>query len=186
MMIQSKRLFLYLLPLALFVGLTLLLYSGLGKDPTELDSQLIGQKIPVFSKSLLFKPDAIITDKDIKGPALINIWGSWCPACYHEHPYFMELAKQKVVAIYGLNYKDGRAEALKFIQKLGNPYDQIIVDKNGRLGIDLGVYGAPETFVINHENRIVYRHVGVVNAQVWETLLKPRLTQQTKQLSDRE
>ncbi|PIP80398.1 MAG: DsbE family thiol:disulfide interchange protein [Gammaproteobacteria bacterium CG22_combo_CG10-13_8_21_14_all_40_8] len=174
-MVQSKRLVLYLLPLTLFVGLTLLLYSELGQDPTLLESQLIGQKIPEFSKPLLMKPDVIITDKDIHGPALLNVWASWCPSCYHEHPFLMKLSAIQGVQIYGINYKDQRADALKYIQDQGNPYQGIIVDENGRLGIDLGVYGAPETFVIDKDNKIVYRHVGVVTEGVWESILKPKL-----------
>ncbi len=172
---QTKRVLLYLLPLTLFFGLTILLYSGLGQDPTLLESQLVGQKIPEFSKKLLMNPEQTITDKDIKGPALLNVWASWCPSCYHEHPFFMKLSKDKSIRIYGVNYKDKTEDALKYIRDQGNPYKKIIVDDNGRLGIDLGVYGAPETFVIDKNNQIIYRHVGVLNQQIWDQVIKPKL-----------
>ena len=172
---MKKRTFLFLMPLILFIAVTALLYSGLGKDPTKLDSQLVGRKIPSFSKSLLLEPQKTVTQEDISGPALINVFASWCPSCYHEHPHLMELAKAKEVTIYGLNYKDKQAAGLKFINDLGNPYQLILFDDNGRLGIDLGVYGAPETFLINHNNEIIYRHVGIVTEEVWHNLLKPML-----------
>ena len=139
---MSNRKFLFLLPLILFIAMVILLFSGLGKDPTKLESQLIGQLVPRFNKSLLLSPETIITEQDIKGPALINVFASWCPSCYHEHPYLMKLAQSKSAKIYGLNYKDKHIAARKFIEDLGNPYDLIIFDDNGRLGIDMGVYGA--------------------------------------------
>lgn len=173
---MTKKQLIFLSPLILFLGMAILLYTGLGKDPTELDSQLIGKPIPAFKKSLLLDASAQITDKDLKGPALVNVFASWCPACYHEHPYLMKLAESGEAKIYGLNYKDKRDKGLKFVNDLGNPYYQIIFDDNGRLGIDMGVYGAPETFVINADNQIVYRHVGIVNEQVWNTILKPKMS----------
>ncbi len=174
-MAQARRLFLYLLPLALFVGLTVLLYSGIGKDPTLLNSTMIGKALPEFSKPRLMQIKTLITEKDLQGPALINVFGSWCPACYHEHPYLMNLAATNEITIYGLNYKDQIEPALEFVEEQGNPYDLIIFDENGRLGIDLGVYGAPETFVINKDNRIVYRHVGVLSPQILKDKIMPAL-----------
>jgi len=171
---NNKKL-IYLLPLILFFAMVALLFSGLGKDPTVLESELIGKMVPKFEKSLLLDATAVITDKDIKGPALINVFASWCPSCYHEHPYLMTLSKNKTAKVYGLNYKDKRQAGLKFINDLGNPYDLIIFDDNGRLGIDMGVYGAPETFVVNAHSEIVYRHVGVVNQEVWLNILKPKM-----------
>jgi len=173
---MNNKKFVALVPLLFFIAMALLLYSGLGKDPTKLDSQLVGKPIPEFSKPDLLQPERILTQNDIKGPALINVFGSWCPSCYQEHPYLMQMAAQKLIRLYGLNYKDTRQAGLKYIQDQGNPYDAIIHDENGRLGIEFGVYGAPETFVINAENRVVYRHVGVVTPSVWEQILKPKLS----------
>ena len=169
---MNKKL-IFLLPLVLFLIMTALLFSGLGKDPTKLDSQLIGKSVPKFQKSTLLNANKLVTENDIKGPALINVFASWCPSCYHEHPYLMQLAERNEAIIIGLNYKDKRGAGLKFIQDLGNPYDLILFDDNGRLGIDMGVYGAPETFVVNSDNMIVYRHVGIVDENVWAKLLKP-------------
>jgi len=177
---KSNSKILYLLPLFLFIVMVAVLASGLGKDPTKLDSQMIGKSLPIFQKTLLFDKTKLISEKDIKGPALINVFASWCPSCYHEHPHLMKLAESKSVKIYGLNYKDKRDKGLKFIRDLGNPYDKIVFDDNGRLGIDLGVYGAPETFVVNTANQVVYRHVGIVTQQVWLELLKPKMFAEQK------
>ena len=162
-----------LLPLLFFISLVILLATGLNKDPTILESQLIGRSIPTFSVPLLLSPKTLITNNDIQGPALINVFASWCPSCYHEHPYLMKLADKKVIKIFGLNYNDERNAGLKFIKDLGNPYDAILFDGSGRLGIEFGVYGAPETFVINSDNLIVYRHVGIVDDKVWLNKIKP-------------
>ncbi|WP_196137649.1 DsbE family thiol:disulfide interchange protein [Aliikangiella sp. G2MR2-5] len=172
---MNNKTFVFLIPFLFFVAMAILLWTGLGKDPTKLDSQLIGKAIPVFSRSTLQDESVTITNDDIKGPALINVFASWCPSCYNEHPYLMTLSKSKEIKIYGLNYKDERSKGLKFINDLGNPYYQIIFDNSGRLGIDMGVYGAPETFLINDKNEIIYRHVGIVNQQVWEEILKPKI-----------
>ncbi len=174
---KKRKLTIFFIPLMLFLGMTLLLFSGLGKDPTLLESTLVGKPLPKFEKSLLFEPTKIVTDKDISGPALLNVFGSWCPQCYQEHPYLMKLAKANEVKIYGLNYKDSRQGGLKFINDLGNPYNLIIFDQDGHLGIDLGVYGAPETFVLDADNKIVYRHVGVVDKQIWTDVLSPKILQ---------
>lgn len=172
---DSKRKLVYLLPLVFFAAMVILLFTGLGKDPTELDSQLIGKAIPEFEKTVLFNEEKRISNADIQGPALLNVFGSWCPSCYQEHEQLMKLAAAKAVKIYGLNYKDSRRDGIKFINDLGNPYEVIIFDNNGRLGIELGVYGAPETFVISGDNRIIYRHVGVVSDAVWMKKIKPML-----------
>ena len=174
-MSSKRRKLVFLLPLIFFAAMVFLLFSGLGKDPTKLDSQFIGKAIPQFKKTLLFKPEKTLTNNDIKGPALINVFGSWCPSCYQEHPHLMKLAETNAIKIYGLNYKDRRQDGLKFINDLGNPYTAILFDENGRLGIELGVYGAPETFVINANNKIIYRHVGVVSEDVWLNKIKPML-----------
>jgi len=175
-----KKKLLFISPLAVFSVMVILLFTGLGKDPTQLESQLIGKPIPEFERVTLMDTNQRVTDKDIKGPALLNVFASWCPSCYTEHPYLMQLQSQKAVTIYGLNYKDTVPKGLKFINDLGDPYDTIIFDENGRLGIELGVYGAPETFVINAENKIIYRHVGVVTDRVWQELIKPMLVDDLK------
>lgn len=171
---MNQKTLLFLVPLFIFIIMAIILGSGLGKDPTELESQLIGKPLPKFSKQTLFD-QRTISEADITGPALINVFASWCPSCYHEHPYLMQLSEANEIKIYGLNYKDKREKGLAFVNDLGNPYETIIFDKNGRLGIDLGVYGAPETFLLDSNNEIIYRHVGIVTIEVWETILKPKL-----------
>jgi cytochrome c biogenesis protein CcmG/thiol:disulfide interchange protein DsbE len=171
----KKHLPVLLLPLIFFIAMVILLFAGLSGDPSKLDSLLVGKKLPEFEKSVLLDVEKIVTSKDIQGPAIINVFASWCSPCYQEHPNLMKLAAAKEVTIYGVNYKDLRPDALTFINNLGNPYEFIIFDDNGRLGIDLGVYGAPETFLINSDNEIIYRHVGIINDDVWKLKLKPKL-----------
>jgi cytochrome c biogenesis protein CcmG/thiol:disulfide interchange protein DsbE len=108
---------------------------------------------------------------------LLNVWATWCPACSVEHPYLVKLAKEKDVAIVGLNYKDDRNKALEWLSKLGDPYSINISDPEGRLGLDLGVYGAPETYVIDQQGIIRYRHVGIVDEKVWSQVLEPLMRQ---------
>jgi len=169
---MNKKL-IFIAPLILFILMVGMLFTGLGKDPTMLESQMIGKAIPEFNLPTLYEPNKIITHDDIKGPALINVFASWCPSCYTEHPYLMQLQQSGEVPIYGLNYKDTRPKGLKFVNDLGDPYTTIIFDERGRLGIEFGVYGAPETYVIDANNRIVYRHVGVVSDIVWQETIKP-------------
>ena len=180
---KMNRKLLFLLPLLLFMAMVILLYTGLGKDPTHLDSQLIGKVIPDFEKTLLLSPEKILTNNDLQGPALINVFASWCPPCYQEHPHLMKLTAEKGVKIYGVNYKDKRADGLKFINELGNPYEFILFDDNGRLGIDLGVYGAPESFLINSDEKIIYRHVGIVTEAIWLNKIKPMLSTTDEKVS---
>jgi len=183
-MAQSRRLLLYTLPLALFILMAALLFSGIGKDPTLLKSQLVGKIVPEFQKKTLLNPNEMITNKDIHGPALINVFGTWCPACYHEHPLLIDIAQKEKVTIYGLNYNDKREDTIAYLNKLGNPYSKVIFDENGRLRIDLGVYGAPETFVIDKDNNILYRHVGVITKSSWESKIKPFLFSKNTSKSD--
>lgn len=171
---QRKQL-IFLSPLILFLAMVVILSSGLGKDPTELDSKMIGKPVPEFALESLQDASLKLTEADIQGPAMLNVFASWCPSCYVEHPYFMDFQSRDIIPIYGLNYRDERDDGLKFVNKLGNPYQAIIFDYNGRLGIELGVYGAPETFLIDENNRIIYRHVGVVNEKVWTEIFQPLL-----------
>lgn len=137
-------------------------------DPSNIPSALIGKPIPAFSLSSLDDAQSNLTAADIKGPALVNVWATWCIACRVEHAYLNELAKRGV-AIYGLNYKDERDEANLWLSRLGNPYRFNLFDSEGKLGLNMGVYGAPETYVIDAEGIIRYRHVGVLDEKVWQT-----------------
>ena len=160
------------LPLAAFLLLVVLLVRGLSLDPTELPSARLDDSLPDFNLPVLGE-SVSRQGEDWRGePALINVWATWCFSCRVEHPYRLELA-QNGVTIYGLNYKDDPEKALVWLDDLGNPYTETVVDKDGSLGLDLGVYGAPETYVIDASGVVQHRHVGVVNEQVWNEQLSP-------------
>ena len=159
-------------PLILFTVLAIFLFRGLGLDPREMPSALIDRPLPDFSLPRLGEA-SMLSAADVKGRAgLLNVWATWCPSCRVEHPYLRQLAEGGV-PIYGLNYKDDDSAALGWLEKLGNPYRFNIADREGTLGLDLGVYGAPETYLLDASGIIRYRHVGVVDATVWQTILQP-------------
>lgn len=160
------------IPLILFVVLALFLFRGLELDPRELPSALIDRPLPEFSLPEL-GAERMLTRGDIVGKvALLNVWATWCPSCRVEHPYLQQLA-ERGVTIYSLNYKDEDAAALRWLQDLGDPYLLNIADRQGSLGLDLGVYGAPETYLLDAQGVIRYRHVGVVDERVWQDILQP-------------
>ncbi|MGV6393927.1 DsbE family thiol:disulfide interchange protein [Pseudomonas caspiana] len=159
-----------LLPLVIFLGVAVFLYRGLYLDPAELPSALIDKPFPEFSLRDV-QSDRLITRADLLGkPALVNVWGTWCVACRVEHPVLNKLARQGVV-IYGINYKDVNADALKWLKDFHNPYQLNIRDDEGSLGLNLGVYGAPETFLIDSKGIIRHKFVGVVDETVWREQL---------------
>ncbi|KAA1174816.1 DsbE family thiol:disulfide interchange protein [Marinobacter salinexigens] len=168
-----KRVLLFL-PLVVALVLGVVLFAGIGKDTTTLESALIGKPVPAFTLADLHDAGLERSNDVLKGKVqLLNVWGTWCPACRDEHPDLLRLAKEKGVSIVGLNYKDNREDALVWLNRLGDPYSTSLYDPKGTLGFDLGVYGAPETFVIDAGGVVRYRHVGVVNQQVWEETLLP-------------
>lgn len=167
------------LPLILFLGLIIafmiqLQRNAQGDDPKALESALIGKPVPDFTLPALFDEQKTLDNAVVKtgSPRLVNVWATWCPTCLVEHQYLTELAKQGI-EIVGIDYKDKRDKALRFLENNGNPYKAVIFDPNGSLGLDLGVYGAPETFIIDGQGKIHYRHAGDVNANVWNNVLKP-------------
>ena len=158
-------------PLAVFVVLSLFLLKGLDRDPTELPSALIGETFPVFTLPALNK-DRMITEQDLKSQVtLVNVWATWCFACRIEHPMLNQLADLGV-AIVGLNYKDQNDKAQTWLEQRGNPYLFNIVDADGSLGFDLGVTGAPETYLVDAQGVIRHRRVGVVDQRVWDNEFK--------------
>ncbi|MFO7787052.1 MAG: DsbE family thiol:disulfide interchange protein [Halospina sp.] len=167
-----NRIWLFL-PLVLAVTLGVVLYWGLGEDPSELDSALVGREVPSFELSMLHDSEASADQEIFKGKVqLLNVWGTWCAACRVEHPHLNRLSEQGV-PIVGLNYKDERGAALDWLEERGDPYSRVIYDPEGSLGFDLGVYGAPETYLIDAEGIVRHRHVGVVDQDVWESDFEP-------------
>ncbi|MDP5055105.1 MAG: DsbE family thiol:disulfide interchange protein [Congregibacter sp.] len=167
---MSSRLKLFV-PLGLFVLLAVLLFRGLSLDPQALPSALIDKALPAFSLPALGK-EQVLTQADLIGePALLNVWATWCISCRVEHPYLQRLAGEGVL-IYGLNYKDDSPAALSWLNSLGDPYRASVVDAQGTLGLDLGVYGAPETYFLDAAGVIRYRHVGVIDERIWIGRLK--------------
>ncbi|GLS27478.1 DsbE family thiol:disulfide interchange protein [Marinibactrum halimedae] len=167
-----KRLKLFI-PFAIFAVLAILFYRGLSLDPTHMPSALLDKPVPAFSLPKLKAPSSLVTEKELLGePYLLNVWGSWCVTCRVEHPYLLELANNGV-NIYGVNYKDDTTEAVNWLAQLGDPYKFSIVDEEGRLGIDLGVFGAPETYIVDRKGVVRYKHVGMVSDQVWQETLAP-------------
>ncbi len=160
------------LPLLAFAVLSIFLFRGLWLDPREMPSALLGRPVPAFSLPQLGEPGQL-SEADLAGQAgLLNVWATWCPSCRVEHPYLVQLA-ERGIPVYGLNYKDEDGAALKWLEDLGDPYRFNIADREGTLGLDLGVYGAPETYLIDAAGVVQYRHVGVVDERVWQTVLEP-------------
>lgn len=162
------------IPLGIFIIIGAFLYHGLSLEPSKLPSTLISQLIPEFKLSRVTKPNEWVTQEDMKGEvALINVWATWCPPCRIEHPQLVRIANQKIVPIYGVNYKDRRENALQFLDEGQDPYKFSAFDNRGTLGIDLGVYGAPETFVVDKTGTIRCKHVGIISEKIWLEKIKP-------------
>jgi cytochrome c biogenesis protein CcmG/thiol:disulfide interchange protein DsbE len=163
-----------LIPLALFVILVIFLAVGLTRDPREIPSPLIGKPAPLFTAPVLQTPGQQFVAKDMLGKVwLLNTWASWCVACRQEHPILMEFAKTKMLPIIGLDYKDSNAEGLKWLARFGNPYDLSITDQDGRIGIDFGVYGVPESFLIDKAGVIRYKQIGPVTEEALKDKIIP-------------
>jgi cytochrome c biogenesis protein CcmG/thiol:disulfide interchange protein DsbE len=160
------------LPLFAFAVLAIFLFRGLWLDPAALPSALVGRALPEFSLPGLGESGRRSPADLIGRAGLLNVWATWCPTCQAEHPYLLQLAKQGI-PIYGVSYKDDDQAALRWLEELGNPYRFNIADHEGTLGLDLGVYGAPETFLVDAAGIIRYRHVGMVDDKVWRSVLEP-------------
>lgn len=169
---------LLLLPLVLFIGLVIFLAVGLRRDPHEIPSPLINKPAPAFSLKQLQDPNQTFTAAEMRGKVwLLNFWGTWCVACRDEHPLLLQYAKTGAVPIYGVDYKDERAAALKMLAEEGNPYTITASDPEGRLSIDYGVYGAPETFLIDKNGVIAFKQIGPITEEVWQKEILPRVKQ---------
>ena len=168
----------FIIPLALFAVLVGFLMAGLGLNPREVPSPLINKPAPAFSLPRLDDPAKQLGRQDLLGQVwILNVWASWCVACREEHPLLVDFARRKVAPIYGLNYKDGRPEAMRWLANFGNPYTASVSDAQGKVGIDFGVYGVPETFVIDKRGTIRFKQIGPVTPDVLKNKIEPLLKQ---------
>ena len=166
----------YLIPLGIFAILIGFLAMGLGLKPHEIPSPLINQPAPAFSLPLLDDPQQKLAAQDLRGKVwILNVWASWCVACRIEHPLLVEFSKTATVPVYGLNYKDKRDDAMRWLANFGNPYTRSLSDTEGLVGIDFGVYGVPETFIIDKEGVIRMKQIGPVTPEVLRDDILPLL-----------
>jgi len=160
--------------LGAFIALVAVLAVGLRLNPREVPSPLIGKPAPPFELPLLNEPEKRFSQKDMLGKVwIMNVWASWCPPCLVEHPVVTRIARAGLAPVVGLNYKDTRDEALPWLKRNGDPYQLIVFDANGRIGIDYGVYGVPETYVIDRKGIIRYKHIGPLTADVVQKKVEP-------------
>jgi cytochrome c biogenesis protein CcmG/thiol:disulfide interchange protein DsbE len=172
---------LLLLPLVLFVGLVAFLMVGLRRDPHEIPSPFINKPAPAFQLKQLHDPNKTFSAQEMRGKVwLLNFWGTWCVACREEHPLLVQYSKTGAVPIYGVDYKDERATALQLLEEEGNPYTVTASDPEGRLSIDYGVYGAPETFLIDRDGVIRYKQIGPITEEAWQKEILPRVRELNK------
>jgi len=170
------------LPLILVIALGAVLYRGLSLNPQDMPSALVGKTLPDFSLVTLKNANKTVSKADLVGDiVLLNVWATWCPTCKYEHPYLLELANNSelkpYVKLYGLNYKDERLSAQQWLTHYEDPYQFSIFDEHGTLGLDLGVFGAPETFVIDHHGIIRKRFAGAIDTRVWRKEFEPLIKQ---------
>jgi cytochrome c biogenesis protein CcmG/thiol:disulfide interchange protein DsbE len=171
----------FLVPLALFGVLAAFLVVGLQRDPHEVPSPLVNKAAPAFKVSQLILADQSFAPADMKGKVwMLNVWASWCVACRVEHPLLVQLARSQLVPVIGLDYKDKRADALGFLRKNGDPYHLSAFDADGRVGIDYGVYGVPETFIIDKQGVIRHKQIGPITAEALEKTILPLIAELEK------
>jgi cytochrome c biogenesis protein CcmG/thiol:disulfide interchange protein DsbE len=168
----------FLWPLIVFVLLVGVFVIGLTKDPSRIPSPLLGNPAPEYALPSLQNPGVEVGSADFQGKmALVNIWATWCPGCRQEHGFLMELAAEDILPIYGLNWRDNRPDALQWLQTLGNPYVTSAFDVDGRVGIDWGAYGAPETFLVDSNGMVVHKHIAPLTREIWERDFMPLIRQ---------
>lgn len=164
----------YLVPMGIFAAVLAFLFAGLGLNPREVPSPLIGKPAPAFQLARLDDPTQTIGRDQLLGKVwMLNVWASWCAPCREEHPLVIDIAQRKLLPVYGLNYKDQGQAARAWLANLGDPYTATLVDGDGRVGIDYGVYGVPETFIIDRQGIIRFKHTGPLTPEVLRTRIEP-------------
>jgi cytochrome c biogenesis protein CcmG/thiol:disulfide interchange protein DsbE len=166
----------YLVPLVVFVGLSVFLWKGLELNPRDVPSPLVNKAAPQFDLPQLSDPAVQIKRDDMLGQVwILNVWASWCVSCRQEHPVLMRLARQNIVPIYGLNYKDEREAGINWLNDFGNPYVASAFDANGRVGVDYGVYGVPESYLIDKQGVIRLKYTGPITDEALMTTILPKV-----------
>ncbi|MGB5102449.1 MAG: DsbE family thiol:disulfide interchange protein [Steroidobacteraceae bacterium] len=166
----------FIVPFGLFLLLAAFLFVGLQRDPSYVPSPLIGKQAPAFSLPSLQDANYPVSTEELKGrPWVLNVWGTWCAGCREEHDTLLAIAKQNAVPLVGLNWKDDNAAAQQWLRQLGNPYAVVAEDRDGRVAIDWGVYGAPETFLIGADGTVLYKHIAPMTMEAWIKEFLPRI-----------
>ena len=170
------------IPLLLIVGLTIMCWVILSSGKTRSMPSMTGEPLPRFVLPTLDNPNEFFSSQQLKGQVvLINVWASWCSACQHEHAMLMEIKNKYHVPIYGILYRDQPTDAIHWLKEDGNPYMMVGQDPNGDTSIDLGIYGTPETFIINKQGKIIYRQVGVISQSEWQDVLYPMIQEAARE-----
>ena len=165
-----------IIPLIVFVVIAIFLYFSLQSTSSKLPSPLLGKMFPnVEGRDFYSNESVLLTNLFSDNMSLVNVWASWCVSCRQEHQMMMKIANNKDLKLIGINYKDTRADGEKFLKIMGNPFDVIIFDPNGKIGLDLGVYATPETFLVNKQGVILYKHIGGIDSKVWEEGFIPHI-----------
>ena len=168
----------FILPFVIFIVLAGFLYVGLSLNPREVPSPLIGRAAPAFTLPQLYDPSKQFSPQDMKGKVwLFNVWASWCTACAQEHPLFVDLARRNIVPIVGMDYKDKRENGIEWLRRGGEAYNLVVSDIDGRVGIDYGVYGVPETYVIDKQGIIQYKQIGAVTPEALREKILPLIAE---------
>ena len=171
---MSGKAFKFVVPLAVFLLIAFFLFRGLALNPREVPSPLIGKPVPAFTVPVLTDPDRTLSSAELRGKVyLLNVWGSWCVSCRDEHPVLVEFAKRGAIPLYGLNWKDERQDALAWLARFGDPYVLSGVDRDGKVAIDFGVYGAPETYLVDRSGIIRFKQTGPLTPQILEEKILP-------------
>lgn len=166
----------FVVPLVLFAGLFALFYVSLNRDKVTLPSPYINKPAPQFTLPSLSDASVKVTNADFAGkPYVVNVWGTWCPGCMQEHSVLLQIAQRNEVPIIGINWNDDPARAALYLSKKGNPYSFTGIDPEGKIAIDWGVYGAPETFLVGADGKVLYKHISPMSIAIWEQEFLPRL-----------
>ena len=163
-----------ILPLLVFLVVGVFLFLSLNSDPNKLPSPLVGKKFPIIEGNDFYSNETVkLNDLMDNKLALVNVWASWCVTCRKEHQVIMNIAKNKNLKLIGINYKDTKSDGEEYLKVMGNPFDEIVFDPNGEIGMELGVYATPETFLISKEGLIIHKHVGEITKEIWNENFLP-------------